>query len=254
MNSDEDFSLPPLDDSDGPAVRIGRTAAHALVQAAVNAHQAKSFPVAHRRFRLAAAAIVLLGSSAAVSAAYLFRSQPVDTALPVHRHSRLSPAVPEVLPPPEVDLPSAPEPELQRERPHPPRIQSDAASPATATADLLAQANHLRGQGNWRQAAQKYLLAVRSAPNSPEAYTAMVAAGALQREKLNNARGAIALFTRALASRPSGPLSEEARWGLVQANHGLGRVAEEQRALAAFIEHHPSSVLAAEARQRLQLK
>jgi len=254
MNLDENLSLPPLDDSDGPATRIPTTAARALVLATVNVHQAKSLPVVRRPFRLAAAAIVLLGSSAVVSAAYLFRSQSVETAPSVNRHRRLSPAVPEVIPPPKMDLPTAPEPDVPSKRVHRPGASAELPSLAPATADLLAQANHLRGRGNWRQAAQKYLLAVRSAPNSSEAYTAMVAAGALQREKLNDARGAIALFTRALASHPTGSLSEEARWGLVEAYHGLGRVADEQRALEAFLAHHPSSVLATEARQRLHLK
>ncbi len=254
MSLNENFSLPRLDDGDGPALRMDNAAARALVIATVNEHRARSLSVAHRRFRLAAAAIVLLGSSAVVSAAYLFQPQIEEPIPSAYRAKRVPLTTLEVLPQPKIHRPAAPNPDLHREHVPLRHTESEPPSPIPVMADLLAQANHLRGKGNWRQAADRYLLAVNSAPNSPEAYTAMVAAGALQREKLNDAQGAIALFSRALASRPSGPLSEEARWGLVEANHSLGRVADEQRALAAFLEHHPSSVLAAEGRQRLHPK
>jgi TolA-binding protein len=60
------------------------------------------------------------------------------------------------------------------------------------------------------------------------------------------------LFRRALALEPSGPLAEEALWGIAEAHRRLRHRTAEQAALREFLERHPNGASAPQARQRLE--
>src|SRR5262249_48234228 len=84
--------------------------------------------------------------------------------------------------------------------------------PTQTPADMLAKANRLRGQREWGQAADLYQRVMTS--KTDEAYAATVALAALHLEHLSDPRGALALYERALAMMPNGPLSAQAERGV----------------------------------------
>jgi TolA-binding protein len=123
--------------------------------------------------------------------------------------------------------------------------------PSIETADLLREANRLRAQGRWSEAAATYRKVIDLAPGSAEAYPADVALGNLE---LQQGRPLVALerYEHALASHPAGALGEEARWGKARSLRAAGRTTEERDALLVFQARHPESPLAAAAAQRLK--
>ncbi|MBX3200066.1 MAG: tetratricopeptide repeat protein [Labilithrix sp.] len=122
--------------------------------------------------------------------------------------------------------------------------------PAEQTADLLREANRLRGQGRWAEAAATYRKVIDLAPDSAEAYPADVALGNLELQE-GRAQAALVRYEHALEAHPGGALAEEARWGKARALRAEGRTAEEKAALVEFRARHPESPLAAAAAQRL---
>lgn len=239
--------LNKLDAEPGPARWLSTQAAGILVSSTLQAHAKRKQQRHSRVIQLAAGLTLFLGLSAVVSAAFLFRLRP-SPATP-------QPAI-EVVPPPPV---------IEQEEAAPPAespqgAQEPLASPETrrvhappSASDLLAQANQLRRQARWVEAAHAYERAVRSAPRSQEAYAAMVAAGGLYVDKLRDPRRGAKLFQRALAARPAGALAEEARWGLAQAYKGLRKPSAERGALRSFLQHHPHGALSAQAEARLKV-
>lgn len=240
---DPHIGLPRLDDSDGPALPLSSEASQRLVMATLRAHEAKRRAAARWPWQVAAGLALLLGASA-VSAAFLIRrdeAKPVPNQHPVVQATPARPEAPIIQAPPSETSPT-----------ESPTTPAATAAPrrASSTLDLLARANHLRSQGHWRAAAKIYVQASRGAPSSSEAYAAMVAAGVLYREKLHDPRGAVSLFQKAIRTRPDGSLSEEARWGLALSYRQLHMRQAEDKALRSFLQHHPSSVLAAQATAR----
>ena len=122
--------------------------------------------------------------------------------------------------------------------------------PAAQTADLLREANRLRGQGRWVEAAATYRKVIDLGPDSAEAYPADVALGNLELQE-GRAQAALVRYEHALEAHPGGALAEEARWGKARALRAEGRTAEERAALAEVRARHPESPLAAAAAQRL---
>lgn len=242
---DPQTGLPRLDDRDGPALPFSPEASQRFVMATLRAHEAKRRAAARWPWQVAAGFALLLGASAG-SAAFLIRQDEPKLAQNQHTVVHATPARAEV---PIVETPpSEPSPSESPSTPAPPSPPRRTSS----TFDLLARANHLRSQGHWRAAAKIYVQASRAAPGSSEAYAATVAAGVLYREKLHNARGAVTLFRKAIDTRPDGSLSEEARWGLALSYRQLNMRPAEDKALHLFLQHHPNSVLAAQATSRLQ--
>lgn len=111
--------------------------------------------------------------------------------------------------------------------------------------DLLAQANAKRAAKAWRESDAIYAKVIAASPKSFAAQTAMVASGSIHLEHLDDRKGALARFKRALSF--GGALAEDARWGIVEASRGDPT---EKRALDDFLAHHPSSPLAARAKAR----
>jgi len=116
--------------------------------------------------------------------------------------------------------------------------------------DLLALANQRRGARDWSGADQLYLAVSRRFPHTDAAVIATVASATLHLEQLGDPRGALHGYRQALAERPSGPLSEEARWGIGATERALGDADAEAEALRDFLNHHPGSALAPDARRR----
>lgn len=236
-----------LDAEAGPARWLSPAESAAFVSATLRAHAARKQQRRRHLYQLAAGFALFLGASAAVSAAWLWQTP---------RSSNTSKAAEAPSPPPVAERPNTPPP-APAEAPQPthevvvPQEVRRAQTPPSVS-DLLAHANQLRREAHWAAAAHAYERAVRSSPRSQEAYAAMVAAGGLYVDKLRKpARGAT-LFLRALSSRPSGALAEEARWGLAQAYKSLGNRRAERNALKSFLQHHPHGALSSQAQARLQ--
>jgi tetratricopeptide (TPR) repeat protein len=235
-------TLPKLDGNAGPAQMIDAQKTKTLVAATLQAHRMRQQNAKRRMLWQWAAGIALfIGSTAIVSASLLRRgsaklAENLATA-PVVR-------IADPLPPAIVEQPPVTETAPQE---RPPAPHQHSFTPA----DLLARANELRSHAHWAKAAQTYEHAVRISPRSNEAYAASVAAAVLYREKLHDPRRAVRLFQRALTTNPTGPLAQEARWGLAASFAQLGQKQAESEALRSFLQHHPDSVLAPQAKARL---
>lgn len=178
-------------------------------------------------------------------------------------------AAPETPAPPAVE--PAPRPELRparRQRPaaapervavEPERVAVEPVAPEVGVVvpqdrppeDLLALANERRRRREWREADAFYGAVASRFPDTDAAVVAEVASAALHLQHLGDARGALAFYRRALEARPSGPLAEDARWGIAEAYRSLGEPQAEALALREFLERHPRSSLAPAAERRL---
>lgn len=192
------------------------------------------------------------------------------------------PAAEVVAPPPaaeppadvEIEIPrSAVEPEPEPARPsrrkkaprvavkvvpwqEPPAPPEPAAPPAVVPenlppADLLAAANEWRKKREWEAADMFYRAVTTRFPATDAAVVAEVASAALHLQHLADARGALAAYHRTLEARPTGPLAEEARWGIVEARRAMHDGPAEAEALRDFLAHHLDSALAPAAQRRL---
>jgi tetratricopeptide (TPR) repeat protein len=120
-----------------------------------------------------------------------------------------------------------------------------------APADLLAEANSLRGQRRWADAERAYLRVIDEYPSDSAAYVARAAAGALRLERLGDARGALLLLQDARRDDPHGPLDPELRLGIAEAYTALGREDVAHRELVDLADTYPTSAQATVARRRL---
>jgi TolA-binding protein len=128
--------------------------------------------------------------------------------------------------------------------------QEPRADKPVERSDLLREANRLRADGRWSEAAATYQRVLDLGPGSPESYPAEVALGNLD---LQQGRGPSALshYEHALLAHPAGALAEEARWGKARALRTMGRTAEERAALEELRDRHPDSPLVPVASRRL---
>jgi len=130
-------------------------------------------------------------------------------------------------------------------------IDRPAAESAPRAADLFAQANARRREGEPKRARGLYRQLQQLHPRSPEVEVSHVSLGRVHLE-LGEARDALEQFERYLARRPRGPLAEEALFGQASALERLGRTAAERRTWQTLLAAHPSSVYADRARHRLE--
>lgn len=94
------------------------------------------------------------------------------------------------------------------------------STPTATPADLLAEANRARRDHEWARAAQLYERVMGT--RADEAYAATVALASLRLEHEGDPRGALALYEHALAMRPEGVLSAQARAGVARCRRTLG--------------------------------
>ncbi len=121
---------------------------------------------------------------------------------------------------------------------------------ASVSEDMLARANEFRRSRQWDQADKLYRGVVNRFPQSDAAVVAQIASATLHLQQLNDPAGALNYYRRALATRPTGPLAEEARWGIAETQRALGNTAGEAAALRDFLSHHPQSAMAPMAKRR----
>jgi hypothetical protein len=117
--------------------------------------------------------------------------------------------------------------------------------------DLLAIANERRQRRDWPGADAFYGAVASRFPRTDAAVVATIASATLHLQHLADAPGALAAYRRALGWRPTGPLAEDARWGIAEVHQSLGDPRAEAEALRDFLERHPRSTLADAARRRL---
>jgi tetratricopeptide (TPR) repeat protein len=209
------------------------------------------------RVLLAAAALMLVGGTAAGAYVWIEKTTPPARLEPRPELVRprtpspiVVPEIPEEAPPvalapvelPELDMPVD---KIEGKKRKAPEVVEKEAE------DLLARANALRGERRWQDADDVYEDVARRYPRSAAAYVASVASAGLKLDHLGDAARAKKLYQAALAARPTGPLAEEARYGLARALRALGDVAGERQALEAFVAAHPDSPLRKHAQKRL---
>lgn len=253
-----------LDDRPGPAARISKAKGEAMIAAAFEAAgydeddqagAAVSRSAAPRRHLLpmvAAAMLALVGVGSASAAVMWWASQRPQAEQPARPSGRRAPAVPAPVQPPVAEAPPEPvevpeqEAAAPRPRPRPRKVAPRAPE------DLLDEANHLRAARKWRQASRAYARVWKRSPKSRAGYVARVAAADLKLTHLGDPRGALADYRAALRALPSGPLSEEVRYGLAEAHRARSDETAEKAALQQFLKRHPRSGLAPKARRRLE--
>lgn len=230
--------------------------------------------------RALVAAVLLLASSVGVGAITLrlvdFRlgsaeltSAPEPEPRPAPRGAPRPVPAPAPEPALEIEVPrsvfeAAPAPaptpvrRAHRQRAHPvadarPAPDAAVAVPADLPPeDLLSLANERRLRREWGAADACYGAVVSRFPGTDAAVVAQIASASLHLRGLDDAPGALAAYRHALAARPLGPLAEDARWGIAEAQRALGDERGEAAALREFLERHPRSALAPAARQRLE--
>ena len=141
------------------------------------------------------------------------------------------------------------------------RKTAAASSPSTAAQrghpvraavpmDPLERANRLRAERRWREAADAYAAVVATGPPRA-ASVAAVARATLLVGPLHRPREALVLFRRALVLAPTGPVSDEALYGIATSFRELGNAREERDALRRLLAERPSSPLRGQAEKRL---
>lgn len=253
-----DGLLPELDAGPGPALPISDAKAQSMIAAAIGggvgpggADGGAASASGSVAAKVALAALVI---GAAAVAVVVLRGGGGDGEPSKTRE----PAAPVAAAPPKVstdasaavDPPAPPTTKPSPEEPAPPK----KAPPASARTpdDLLRRANQARKRRAWSQANTLYARVWRAHPRSRAAYVARVASAQLNLAKLGRPGVALGLFRRALRQSPSGFLTEEARYGVAQSLRRLGKTSAERGALKVFLRAHPSSPMAARARDRLR--
>jgi tetratricopeptide (TPR) repeat protein len=243
--------LPMLDERPGPAARIPEARARRIVNDAVDRGLSRPGWFRARTYAkwpigLAATLIVAAAAAGVITTLARRQSAPAPTNAPVAHEPAVTPRPIPVAP---STAPEAPPPDTAAIAPGPARRESAQTQPQPA--DLLRQANDLRADRRWRDAARAYERVLAIHPRSPEAYAASVAAGDLRLEQLNDPRGALRLYRTALQKNGQGALAEQVLWGIAHCQRAIGDADAEQRALQDYLARFPNGLFAAPAQKRL---
>jgi tetratricopeptide (TPR) repeat protein len=241
-----------LDERAGPARRISREQAHALVEDALSTWEGERMVPDRRGVSIwqtlsIAAGLLLALVGGASAARWLYGRAPE----PAPAHVERAPAAkrPRTLLP-VVSVETELAPEVEAREPRAPRATRSVER--SEPDDLLQKANHLRAEGRFQPAAETYALVYERYPRSLSAYAAQVAAASLELEHLGRPQRAQNLFESALRAYPAGALDLEARQGLALSLRDLGKRQEEARVLHALIAAHAASPAARRAEARLK--
>lgn len=266
MNTDYDgdpevASYFVLDDRPGPAPRISRDRALAMVETAMAElpppMAAPKRWTATGKYGAVAAAVVFGIVGGAAAARWYFADRSPAPAVEAPQPAK--PAAPKPLEPtlvpvtemePRAAEPASAEPEPETAEPEA-AVERGADRGRGAPEDLLQKANRLRTQGRFREAAQTYCSVSDRYPKTLSSYVAQVAAASIELEHLSHPAKARRLFERALKEHPEGALDLEARQGLATALRDLGQEKAEIEALRRLIDVHPASPAAKRAASRL---
>jgi len=133
-----------------------------------------------------------------------------------------------------------------------PGLPDGSAADRPAISTLLAEARQRRAGQDWHGEAAAYQLLIETHPESSEATLCLVPLGQVQLEQLDQPELALASFRGYVHNAPAGLLLEEAQWGEAEALYQLGRGDEARDALQRFLDHHPGSLYAPRAIERLE--
>jgi hypothetical protein len=267
---DPEFSLPielPLDNYTGPASRLPRERASAMVAAAMSEWGAGSSgreshtgpraasglaprPAAWLPWAAAAATVLTIASGVAAARFYFHTGDAHGVVHGVIK-APLQPTATATVPAPTATQNQTQE---QTNAVETPSLKSDKpgrSTPRSAPEDLLQKANQQRAAAQFKDAASSYASVYERYPHTLSAYVARVAAGSLALEHLQSPKQARALFEQAMRDRPQGALDLEARQGLALALRDLGDSLGERKALRALVANHAGSPAAKRAEQRL---
>jgi tetratricopeptide (TPR) repeat protein len=242
--------LLPLDGAPGPARAISEPEARAIVTSVIETADRGRKKSRSNLVPIAAALTIALGASLAVASFYAARRLEPPAVIAPKPQSTPETAL-EREPDPEPALEEDLEPEIDAESE--PQTEPVFAPPKDrkTAEDLLERANRFRAERKPRVAEKIYLKVLRRFPQSDAAYVAAIATASIRLEELGNPQGALRLYRRAIALRPSGALDAEARFGLAEALRTIADPAEKE-ALRDFLSRHPSSPYATKAKKRLE--
>jgi TolA-binding protein len=125
----------------------------------------------------------------------------------------------------------------------------NASTLARTATGLLEQARTARQTSRFSEAASSYRELLQRHPGSAEAGAALLSLAELELTQLGNPSQALGLYSKYL--QRGGNLMQEAQYGHLRALRALGRGAEEQREIAAFLRKYPDSAYAAALKRRL---
>jgi hypothetical protein len=206
---------------------------------------------------LAVTSVVAFAGSAALVGWWWFASpkpEPPDLNLDLNSIATEPAETPpplETEAPPEPIRPAAASPEVQpKSVGRSARTRTPEAVPSAQ--DLLKSANLARREGDHTAAVRDYTRLERHHRGTREEITARVSRARLELDALKLPGRALAHFDAYLDALPDGTLGEEARLGRAVALGRLGRASAEAAAWRALLEHHPRTVHAKRAHDRLE--
>jgi TolA-binding protein len=130
------------------------------------------------------------------------------------------------------------------------RDEAPVGQAAPSAAELFANANASRSEGQARRALSLYGELQRRYPASAEAEVSHVSLGRVMLD-LGQTSGALTQFDRYLSRKPGGPLAQEALFGKASALARLGRLDDERRTWETLLARFPKSIYRDRANERL---
>jgi hypothetical protein len=122
----------------------------------------------------------------------------------------------------------------------------------TSFRELIQDAQSCLIDQDWICAAQKYQEVLKTHSHRPEATVVLISIAKLELRHLKDPASALEHYRMYQRKSPSGPLAEEAAWGVVQSQRQLGNRMEELRNLNQFVQQFPDSVYVSKVRLRLK--
>lgn len=122
----------------------------------------------------------------------------------------------------------------------------------TSFRELIQGAQSCLIDQDWICAAQKYQEVLKTHSHRSEATVALISLAKLELRHLKNPADALEHYRMYQRKSPTGPLAEEAAWGVVQSQRQLGNRMAERRYLNQFVQQFPDSVYLPKVRLRLK--
>ncbi len=138
------------------------------------------------------------------------------------------------------------------ETPAAPVIAEAPVEDPMAAAELLQQAQGLRAERAWTDAAATYRQLTEQYPESPEARASWVSLGSIRLDHLGQPAEALRCFDTYLAVAPAGSLAQEASFERARALRALGDRTAETEAWRLFLDRFPDALEAPMAHQYLE--
>jgi outer membrane protein assembly factor BamD (BamD/ComL family) len=105
---------------------------------------------------------------------------------------------------------------------------------------------------DWTCAAARYREVLTRFPRRPESMAVLISLAKIEMRYLGAPKDALTHYKTYQRRAPSGPLAEEALFGIAEAYRHLGVADKEEMTLSRFIEQYPESSLVQKARARLK--